>query len=36
MARDWKMEDAKLQSLIDRMVERGFKASEIQKVPQKW
>jgi len=36
MARDWKMEDAKLQSLIDRMVERGFKSSEIQRVPQKW
>lgn len=36
MARDWKMDDKKLQSLIDRMVERGFKASEIQRVPQKW
>lgn len=36
MARQPQMDEALFQSIKDRMVARGFKASEIQIVPQKW
>jgi len=36
MARDWKMEESKLKSIIDRMIARGFKEEEIKRIPQKW
>ena len=36
MARNWQMDENQLQSIIDRMVQRGFKARDIRRVPQKW
>jgi lipocalin len=36
LARKPAMDEALLKSIIARMVERGFKESEIQIVPQKW
>ena len=36
MARNPQMDEALLKSITDRMIERGFKADEIQRVPQNW
>jgi apolipoprotein D and lipocalin family protein len=36
MAREPKMDESLLKSLIDRMIARGFNAAEIQRVPQQW
>jgi apolipoprotein D and lipocalin family protein len=36
MARKPQMDEALLKAITDRMIARGFKASEIERVPQKW
>lgn len=36
MARDWKIDQNLVKSIIDRLVQRGFKESEIKMVPQRW
>lgn len=36
MSRHWKMDDAQLKSITDRMINLGFKEREIKRVPQKW
>lgn len=36
MARNWQMDELQLQTIIDKMVQRGFNAADIKRVPQKW